>query len=115
MQSAWQETVAGTPPDLADARVENEWSLAQTLRHLVLATDAWLRGGILRVQQPFHEIGQIFTGADEMASTCRSSAWTRRPTRRSSRSVPNDSLVTYFLATATAGCSRRNARTHGRR
>lgn len=66
VQSAWQATVAGTPPDLVDAHVEDEWSLAQTLRHLILATDAWLRGGILRMQQPFHEIGQIFTGADEM-------------------------------------------------
>jgi hypothetical protein len=66
VQSAWQTTVAGTPPDLVDAHVEDEWSLAQTLRHLILATDAWLRGGILRMQQPFHEIGQIFTGADQM-------------------------------------------------
>jgi hypothetical protein len=51
---------------MVDAHVEHEWSLAQTLRHLILATDAWLRGAILRIQQPFHEIGQIFTGADEM-------------------------------------------------
>ena len=29
-------------------------------------TDAWLRGAILRMRQPFHEIGQIFTGAAEM-------------------------------------------------
>lgn len=45
--------------------VEDKRSLAQTLRHLVLATDAWLRGAILRVPQPFHEIGQTFTGAAE--------------------------------------------------
>ena len=36
------------------------------MRHLVLATDAWLRGGIMRIEQPFHEIGQIFSGASEM-------------------------------------------------
>jgi hypothetical protein len=66
VQAAWADTVAATPPDLVDAHVEDEWSLAQTLRHLVLATDAWLRGGILRIEQPFHEIGQIFTGAAEM-------------------------------------------------
>jgi hypothetical protein len=66
VQTAWQVTVAATPPDLVDAHVEDEWSLAQTLRHLVLATDAWLRGGILRIRKPFHEIGQIFTGAAEM-------------------------------------------------
>jgi hypothetical protein len=50
---------------LVDAHVEDEWSLAQTLRHLILATDAWLRGAILRMDQPFHEIGQVFTGAAE--------------------------------------------------
>ncbi|HRA49400.1 DinB family protein [Actinotalea sp.] len=66
VQAAWQTTVAGTPRDLVDAHVEGEWSLAQTLRHLILATDAWLRGGIWRMEQPFHEIGQIFTGAEEM-------------------------------------------------
>ncbi len=66
VQAAWETTVADTPPHLVEAHVEDEWSLAQTLRHLVLATDAWLRGGILRIQQPFHEIGQIFTGAEEM-------------------------------------------------
>lgn len=66
VQSAWRATVANTPPDLVDAHVEDEWSLAQTLRHLILATDAWLGGGIVQMEQPFHEIGQIFTGASEM-------------------------------------------------
>ena len=66
VQAAWQTTVTNTPPELVDAHVEDEWSLAQTLRHLVLATDAWLRGGIMGMEQPFHEIGQIFTGAAEM-------------------------------------------------
>lgn len=66
VQAAWQETVASTPPELVDAHVEDEWSLAETLRHLILATDAWLGGGIRRIEQPFHEIGQIFTGAAQM-------------------------------------------------
>lgn len=66
VQAAWRETVEDTPSELVDAHVEDEWSLAQTLRHLVLATDAWLRGAIMRIEQPFHEIGQIFTGAAEM-------------------------------------------------
>lgn len=63
VQAAWATTVADTPPALRDAHVEDEWSLVETLRHLVLATDAWLRGGVLQVEQPFHEIGLIFTGA----------------------------------------------------
>ena len=66
VQSAWEATMASTPSELVDAHVEDEWSLAQTLRHLVLATDAWLGGAILRIEQPFHEIGQIFTGAANM-------------------------------------------------
>jgi hypothetical protein len=66
VQSAWQATVTATPQHLVDAHVEDEWSLAQTLRHLILATDAWLNGGILRNQQPFHELGQIFSGAERM-------------------------------------------------
>ncbi|QSR30925.1 hypothetical protein CFI00_10540 [Nocardioides sp. S5] len=66
VQAAWATTVADTPRELVDAHVEDEWSMAQTLRHLVLATDTWLRGGILRMEQPFHEIGQIFDGAADM-------------------------------------------------
>lgn len=66
VQAAWQVTVDDTPRELVDAHVTDEWSLAQTLRHLILATDAWLRGGILGIEQPLHEIGLIFTGADRM-------------------------------------------------
>jgi hypothetical protein len=66
VQTAWQQTVDDTPSHLVDEQADDEWSLAQTLRHLILATDAWLRGGVLQVEQPFHEIGQIFTGAGEM-------------------------------------------------
>jgi hypothetical protein len=66
VQEAWAATVTTTPPELVDAHVEDEWSLVQTLRHLVLATDTWLRGAIQGVEQPFHEIGLLFTGAAEM-------------------------------------------------
>jgi hypothetical protein len=102
VQGAWQETVADTPPELVDAHVEDEWSLAQTLRHLILATDTWLRGGILRVEQPFHEIGQIFTGAEGMGfdtSIFRAEppAYEEILAVRAER----QQLVTDFLATAT--------------
>jgi uncharacterized damage-inducible protein DinB len=66
VQGAWRTMVEETPEELRDAHVEDEWSMAQTLRHLVLATDAWLRRGILGIEQPFHEVGQLFTGAAEM-------------------------------------------------
>lgn len=102
VQSAWRTTVLDTPPELVDAHVEDEWSLAQTLRHLVLATDAWLRGGIMRIEQPFHEIGQIFTGAEEMGfdmSVFRAEP----PTFEEILAVraERQRMVTDFLATAT--------------
>ncbi len=65
-QAAWATTVTDTALEMIDAHVDDEWSLAQTLRHLVLVTDAWLRGGIMSIEQPFHEIGQIFSGASDM-------------------------------------------------
>lgn len=102
VQAAWDDTVSTTPRELVDAHVEDEWSLAQTLRHLVLATDAWLRGGILGVAQPFHEIGLIFTGAAEMGydvSVFRADppAYEEVLEVRAER----QRLVTDFLATAT--------------
>jgi hypothetical protein len=102
VQAAWATTVTDTPPALVDAHIEDEWSLAQTLRHLVLATDAWLRGAILRTEQPFHEIGLIFTGAAEHGfdtSIFRSDA----PTFEEILAVRTErqQLVTDFLAAAT--------------
>ena len=102
VQAAWATTVANTPPELVDQHVKDEWSLAQTLRHLVLATDAWLRGGIMRIEQPFHEIGQIFTGAAQMGfdmSIFRADT----PSFDDILEVRagRQQLVTDFLATAT--------------
>lgn len=102
VQAAWQEAVADTPADLVDAHVEDEWSLAQTLRHLILATDTWLRGGILRVEQPFHEIGQVFTGAAETGFDM--SVFRADPPSYEEILVvraERQQLVTDFLATAT--------------
>jgi hypothetical protein len=61
LESTWAATlerVATMPASTVDVSVGGEWSFAQTLRHLVMATDAWLRGAILEVGQPFHPIGQ---------------------------------------------------------
>lgn len=102
VQAAWETTVENTPAGLVDAHVEDEWSLAQTLRHLVLATDAWLRGGIMGMEQPFHEIGLIFSGAAEMGfdtSIFRAD----EPTLEEIRAVraERQQMVTDFLSTAT--------------
>ena len=57
--AATLERVAAMPVGTVDVSVDGEWSFAQTLRHLVLATDMWLGRGILEIEQPFHPIGQL--------------------------------------------------------
>ncbi|MGJ7441609.1 DinB family protein [Aquipuribacter sp. MA13-6] len=83
LRAAWaalERTWAGTlarvavmPAGSADVSVDGEWSCAQTLRHLVMATDTWLRGAVLGVERPFHPIGQPDTAAD-LAAT-RANPW----------------------------------------
>ena len=62
-QARWDEVVerATARPELRDARVGGEWSVAQTLRHLVLATDAWLRHSVLGMADAFCPFGVVFT------------------------------------------------------
>ena len=62
VQAAWATTVESTPRSLVDAHVEDEWSLAQTLRHLVLATDLWFRKTVLEADDPFHPFGLAHDG-----------------------------------------------------
>src|SRR5258706_5962813 len=56
--AATLERVAAMPAGTVDMSVGGAWSLAQTLRHLVMATDTWLGRTILRVERPYHPIGQ---------------------------------------------------------
>lgn len=61
VESAWATTlerVAALPVGTVEMSVAGEWSFAQTLRHLIMATDTWLRRAILEIEQPFHPIGQ---------------------------------------------------------
>ena len=63
--AATLERVAAMPTGTVDVSVDGEWSFAQTLRHLILATDAWLRKPILEAEQPFHPIGLAGAGVDD--------------------------------------------------
>ena len=68
IQSTWAATldrVAAMPAGTVEQSVGGEWSFAQTLRHLVNATDMWLGRAVLEVEQPFHPIGQPYTGAED--------------------------------------------------
>ena len=61
LERTWATTldrVASLPPGTVDVSVDGEWSFAQTLRHLVMATDTWLGRAILGREQPYHPLGQ---------------------------------------------------------
>ncbi|MET0435505.1 MAG: DinB family protein [Cellulomonas sp.] len=61
VEQTWAATldrVAALPAGTVDVSVDGEWSFAQTLRHLVMATDTWLRGAVLGVEAPYHRLGQ---------------------------------------------------------
>ncbi len=52
----WQVTVErarGMAPELLHERVDGEWSFIETLRHLVFATDAWVKRAILGDPSPW--------------------------------------------------------------
>ncbi len=53
-------------PSLLHESVNEEWSFVETLRHLVFATDAWVRRGILGDPSPWHPLDLPW---DEMPDT----------------------------------------------
>lgn len=44
-------------PGTVHERVEGQWSLVETLRHLVFATDAWVGRALLARPSPYHPLG----------------------------------------------------------
>jgi hypothetical protein len=62
--AAAYERAAALPAGSVDVQVEDEWSFAQTVRHLIFATDAWL-GAVQGSARPFHPWGEPFTDLPE--------------------------------------------------
>jgi uncharacterized protein YjbI with pentapeptide repeats len=59
VERRWQETIdraAKLDPALLHESVDDEWSFIETQRHLVFATDCWVRRGILRDPSPWHPL-----------------------------------------------------------
>jgi uncharacterized protein YjbI with pentapeptide repeats len=60
VEAQWQVTVSRAQ-ELSEAtlndRVDDEWSFIETLRHLVLATDCWLRRMVKGIDRPYHPLG----------------------------------------------------------
>jgi uncharacterized protein YjbI with pentapeptide repeats len=60
IERSWQPTVERArrlPPELLHERVDDEWSFIETLRHLVFATDAWVKRAILGDPAPYDPLG----------------------------------------------------------
>jgi hypothetical protein len=60
LERLWGETVERArraPPELLHESVNDEWSFIETLRHLVFATDSWIRRAILGDPSPWHPLG----------------------------------------------------------
>jgi hypothetical protein len=60
IERLWAQAIerAGRLPAAAlDQQVNQEWSFAQTLRHLVFITDAWASRTVLDQDMPYHRLG----------------------------------------------------------
>lgn len=60
IEDFWKGTVARArqlPEPLLHEQVNGEWSFVQTQRHLVLATDCWLRRMVKGMSHPYHPWG----------------------------------------------------------
>lgn len=60
LERLWGQTVARArrfDPELLHESVDDEWSFIETLRHLVFATDAWVRRAILGDPSPWDPLG----------------------------------------------------------
>jgi hypothetical protein len=110
--AATLERVAAMPAGTVDVSVDGEWSFAQTLRHLVMATDTWLGRAILEIEQPYHPIGQPNAGYDAAGDdgsvfTTITPAYAEVIDVRAGRVA----MVRDFIATVTSGdlaATRRN-------
>ena len=64
-QERWTETIQrarALSEEQLNERVDDEWSLVETLRHLLFVTDSWVSRGMLGVRAPHHPLGLPPTG-----------------------------------------------------
>lgn len=105
LERTWAATVkrvAAMRAGTVDESVDGEWSFAQTLRHLVMATDTWLGKAVLQVEQPYHPLGMVDSGTasdgfDTSVFTSEKPSYADVLDGRASRVA----MVRDFLATVT--------------
>ena len=93
IQDLWSQTV-NRAEQLPEAdrfeRVEGEWSVAETLRHLVFATDAWVGRTILDREASFHPYGLNHTEYPADAAAALGLDADARPTWNEVRAARRD-------------------------
>ncbi len=60
IEAQWEATLDRArllPEALLHERVDGEWSLVETQRHLLFASDAWLGNAVLEEETPYHPLG----------------------------------------------------------
>ena len=60
IETLWEATLDRArllPEAKLHERVDGEWSLVETQRHLLFASDAWLGNAVLEEPRPFHPLG----------------------------------------------------------
>jgi hypothetical protein len=103
LDRAWTATLerAGAmPKGTVDVSVAGEWSFAQTLRHLVLATDMWLGRAVLELKEPFHPLGLVDAGTED-PQTPTPAATTPSYDEVLAARASRVTMVRDFLATVT--------------
>jgi hypothetical protein len=78
VEAMWAPTIErarSLPEAVLHERVDGEFSFLETLRHLVFATDAWIRRLALGQEQPFHALALAYPDASGCWSADGKVAW----------------------------------------
>lgn len=66
--SATTDRARALPAPALTERVDDEWSFIETLRHLIGATDCWLRRMVKGIERPYHSWGLVGSWLTDPAS-----------------------------------------------
>jgi hypothetical protein len=95
IEGLWRGTVdraSALPPQLLHESVNGEWSFTETLRHLVFATDAWVRRAILGDPSPWDALGLPWGGMPDTPGVPRDRA--ARPSLETVLALRRDRMST---------------------
>jgi hypothetical protein len=95
IERLWDQTVQrarGFDPELLHASVDDEWSFIETLRHLVFASDAWIRRAIMGEPAPWSALDLPWDQMPDTPGTPRDRA--ARPSLDEALALRNDRMAT---------------------